>query len=115
LQIGDQSENSLFSQVGARASYAWKFGGTVVTPEVRAQWGHEFQDSSRSIGSTFAQDPTASFNVRGPQVGRDSLIMDVGVTVRLNPRTSFFAYYTGDFGAANYALHSVNGGVRIDF
>ncbi|MEP7014759.1 MAG: autotransporter domain-containing protein [Verrucomicrobiota bacterium] len=115
LHIGDQSENSLQSRVGARISYAWKMGPAVLTPEVRAQWQHEFQDASRGIGSNFAEDPTTSFNVHGPKIGRDSLLADLGASLQIGPRTSLFAFYTGDVGAANYTSQAINGGFRINF
>ncbi len=115
LKLSDQSESSFHSRVGARVSYAWKIGGVIVTPELRAQWRHEFQDSSRGIGASFAEDASASFNVRGPEIGRDSLLLDVGASVRFSPRTSVFAYYTGNVGADNYTSHALNGGVRIAF
>jgi outer membrane autotransporter protein len=115
LHLDDESGSSLLSEVGIRASYAWKVGRAVITPEARAQWLHEYQDSSQGIGASFAENSTASFNVYGPQIGRDSLLLEVGLSAQLSPRTSVFAYYTGDFGAANYTSHSVNGGFRISF
>ncbi len=115
LRIDDQSENSLQSRVGLRASYAWKVGHVVVTPEVRAQWQHEYQDTSRGIGAGFAADSKTSFTVHGPEIGRDSLLLDAGASVQWSPRVSTFAYYTGDLGAKNYSSHSVNAGVRVSF
>ncbi|MEO7933488.1 MAG: autotransporter domain-containing protein [Chthoniobacterales bacterium] len=113
LRISDQTENSLQSRLGLRASYAWKVGGVVITPEVRAQWQHEFQDTSRGITAGFTKD--SSFTVRGPEIGRDSLLLDAGASVQWCPRVSTYAYYTGNLGATNYSSHSVNVGVRVSF
>ena len=114
LRISDQSENSLQSRLGMRASYAWKVGGLVITPSIRAQWQHEFQDTSRGISTGFAGS-SDTFTVRGPEIGRDSLILDAGASVQWCPRISTHAYYTGNLGASNYSSHSVNVGVRVSF
>ena len=115
LRISDQTENSLQSRLGLRASYAWKIGKVVVTPEVRAQWQHEFQDTSRGISAGFAKDSNTAFTVRGPEIGRDSLLLEAGASVQWSPRVSTSVYYTGDLGAENYSSHSVNAGVRVSF
>ncbi|GEM_PF-893406 len=115
LHINDQGESSLQSRVGARASYAWRLCNIAVTPEVRAQWQHQFQSTAHGIGSNFAEDPAAGFTVWGPEIGRDSLLLDVGTSVRLGERTTLFAYYTLNAFAKNYSSQAVNAGVRIAF
>lgn len=80
---------------------------------MRAQWQHEYLDASRSIGAGFL--PGGSFTAFGPKVDRDSLLLDAGVTVQLNPRLGVYAFYTGDLGRGDFSSQSVNGGVRVNF
>jgi len=113
LRFDDQSEDSLKSTVGMQTSYAFTAGKVTITPEVRAQWQHEYLDASRSIGASFL--PGGSFSVYGPKIGQDSLLLDAGVTVQLTARVGVYSFYTGDLGRQNYSSHSVNGGVQMSF
>jgi outer membrane autotransporter protein len=113
LQIDSQSQDSLKSAVGLKASYAKKVGGIVITPEARAQWEHEYLTSTPSIDASFT--PATPFTVHGPHIGRDGLLADVGVSVQLSSKVALFAYYTGELGRENYAAHSVTGGVSVSF
>jgi len=113
LHINSQSQDSFTSNIGAKASYALKMGHVIVSPEIRAQWQHEYLDDSAGIGAGFGGGN--SFTVYGPRIGRDSLILDVGASVQLTSNIAVFAFYTGDLGRENYTSHSINGGVRIDF
>jgi len=54
-------------------------------------------------------------NANGPKIGRDSLLLDAGVTVQLTPRVGVYSFYTGDLGRQNYTSHSINGGVKMSF
>ena len=96
-----------------QASYAFTLHKMTITPEVRAQWQHEYFEASRSIGASFL--PGGAFNVYGPNIGRDSLLLDAGVTVQLTARVGVYAFYTGDLGRQNYSSNSVNGGVQMSF
>ena len=114
LTINSQSQDSLKSALGARASYAWNVGNVTVTPEFRAQWQHEHLDDRAGVEARFGGGGD-SFTVHGPRIGRDSLILDAGVSVQLTSSCSVFAFYSGDLGRKNYTSHSINGGVRISF
>ncbi|XHR27255.1 MAG: ice-binding family protein [Chthoniobacteraceae bacterium] len=115
LHVNSQGETSFQSRVGARASRAWNLCNMTLTPEVRAQWQHEYQSTAHGIGSSFAEDSAAAFTVWGPEKGRDSLLLDVGTSVRMGECTTLFAYYTLNAFATNYTTHAVSGGVRFSF
>ncbi len=114
LRFPSQHQESLKSAIGAKASYAFNIGKVVVTPEVRAQWQHEYLDSTAAIESSFV-GADSTFTVNGPRIGRDSLVLDAGATVQFNPSISAFAYYTGEIGRSNYSSNGVNGGFRVSF
>jgi outer membrane autotransporter protein len=85
----------------------------VVTPEIRAQWQHEYLDNDSSITGGFSS--RNSFTVHGPEIGRDALLLDIGASVQVSPHVALFAYYTGELCRENYTVHSVNAGVRVGF
>ncbi len=113
LRIDEQRQDSLRSAVGARVAYAKKVGHVVFTPEIRAQWQHEYFDDRSSIDAGFTAGN--SFTVHGPTIGRDALLLDAGLAVQLNSTVALFAYYTGELGRENYTVHSVNTGVQVIF
>jgi outer membrane autotransporter protein len=113
LQIDSQSQDSLKSAAGLKAVYAAKVGGVVFTPEVRAQWLHEYMTTTSSIDASFTS--TTGFSVHGPQIGHDSLLADVGASLQFSPNVAVFAFYTGEFLRENYSSHSINGGLRVSF
>ncbi|HWL52232.1 MAG TPA: autotransporter domain-containing protein, partial [Chthoniobacteraceae bacterium] len=114
LHYKDQDQNSLRSTVGLKAAYGFNVGNVVIRPEARAQWKHEYLDSTPEISARF-NGADAVFTVNGPKIGRDSLLLDAGASVEFNQAVSVFAYYTGELGRTNYQSHAVNGGFRISF
>jgi autotransporter-associated beta strand protein len=113
MRIEAQSQDSLKSAVGLKAAYTKRMGRWVFTPEVRAQWQHEYLTSESGIDAGFSSD--RAFTVHGPRVGRDGLLLDTGASIQLTSGVAIFGYYTTELGRENYQVHSVNGGVRISF
>jgi fibronectin-binding autotransporter adhesin len=113
LRIDSQSQDSLKTALGVRAAYTAKVGRVILTPQVRAQWQHEFLEDESSIDARF--NGGDSFTVRGPNIGRDALLLDVGLAAQLTETVAVFAFYTGEIGRENYTVHSINGGVRVSF
>ena len=117
LKIGDNTGESLRTQLGVKASYDIHplASGVIIRPEVRAAWQHEFGDSSFALDSRFANGAGNTFTVHGPEIGDDSLLVGAGVAVLWNERTSTYVYYDGDLARTNYSSHNVSGGVRMSF
>lgn len=113
LRIDSQSQDSLKSAIGMRASYSRKLGRIVLTPEIRAQWQHEYLTNHSSIEGGFTS--RRSFTMPGPRIGRDALLLDIGTSVALTSDVAIFAFYTGELGRENYTVHSVTGGLRVSF
>jgi len=115
LNIRSQSGESLRTALGFKASYDWKVGGVLIKPELRAAWQHEYGDASFDVEAGFRDASNSGFTVRGPEVGRDSLLLGAGFAILWNERTSTYVYYDGDIARTNYESHSVSGGVRFSF
>jgi outer membrane autotransporter protein len=115
LAFPDQSEDSERGTLGLKASYDWKVGGAIVRHEVRAGWQHEFGDPAYPIDSRFASGAGGIFTVNGPEIGRDSAVIDAGLAVLWSERISTYLNYDGQLGRDNYASHSVSGGFRVNF
>lgn len=115
LRLDDNDSHSLASRVGARAAYEWTTRGLTLRPEVQIEWQHEYLDTDRALDSRFASGVGTLFQVRSVSIGRDSVPVTAGLSVRLSQRVSASAYYSGQFARANYTSHGVNGGFRFDF
>ncbi len=109
IRVTSGSLDALQSTIGLKVAYAWKVNGVIVSPTVRAQWGHEYLDTRGTV------NPRDPFTAQGTDVGRDSLLLDAGASLRFSSTVSVFGFYSGDIGRQNYTSHSVNGGVSISF
>ena len=115
LNMPGQSQDSVRTAFGAKASYDWKAGGIIIRPEVSLAWQHEYGDTAYAWDSSLASGAGGNFTVHGPDIGRDSMLLGAGVSVMWNDRTSTYVYYDGEFGRTNYDVNSVSGGVRLSF
>jgi autotransporter-associated beta strand protein len=115
LEIQDQSEDSLRSTSGIRASYDIKAGRAIFRPEIRAAWQHEHGDRGYQVDSRLASGAGGIFRVHGPEVGRDAALVGAGFNMQWNNRVSTYVYYDGVLGRGNYDNNAISGGLRIGF
>jgi outer membrane autotransporter protein len=117
LHFPDQNKEAYRSNLGLRVAHeqVMKPGeGLTVVPELRAAWRHDFGPSSYGIDSNFVGcDDT--FTVHGPWIGRDSAVVDLGLTAYCTPGLSAYIFYDGQFGRDNYNNNAISGGFRVAF
>lgn len=114
LRYRSQSNTSIRSAIGMKASYEFRREGVVIRPEIRAAWQHEFGDIHQAIESTLASGGPG-FTVQGAEIGRESLLLGLGVAVLWNERTATYLYYDGELLRSNYTSNNVSAGVRMSF
>ena len=118
LHFPDQDETSSRVTLGAKASWDWHFGKTIVRPEVRAAWLHDFNDTDYHIRWAFdndiAGDDRHFCNVFGPNLGQDAAQVGTGVSFQFTRCMALYAYYDGMFGD-RFTSHSGSGGIRFGF
>ena len=115
LTVNGQSTESSRTSLGLRAYYDANVGGVIVRPEMRLSWQHEFGEIAPTVTSRFSTLGGNPFTVTGPQIGRDSLLLGVGLTVLWSERFATYLYYDGEVGRSNYDSHNISGGVRLQF
>ena len=115
LEIQDQSEDSLRSTSGIRASYDIKAGRAIFRPELRVAWQHEHGDRGYQVDSRLASGAGGIFRVHGPEVGSDAALIGAGFNMQWNNRFSTYVYYDGVLGRGNYDNSAISGGLRIGF
>jgi uncharacterized protein with beta-barrel porin domain len=115
LEIQDQSEDSLRSTSGIRASYDIKAGRAIFRPELRVAWQHEHGDRGYQVDSRFASGAGGIFRVHGPEVGKDAALIGTGLSLQWNNRFATYVYYDGVLGRGNYDNSAISGGLRVGF
>jgi outer membrane autotransporter protein len=115
LQIQDQSEDSLRSTVGLRASYDIKAGSVIFRPEARAAWLHEYYDQAYPIDARLASGGGSILTAFGPTVGRDAAQIRAGVSAQLSRAFAVYVYYDGIVGRSNYNSNGASGGFSFSF
>lgn len=115
LEIQDQSEDSLRSTVGLRASYDIKVGPVIFRPELRAGWLHEYYDQAYPIDARLASGGGGILTAYGPTVGRDAAQIRAGVSAQLSRAFAVYVYYDGIVGRSNYNSNGGSGGFSFSF
>jgi len=115
MTIGSQHTESIVSAVGIKASYDWKIGTTIIRPELRLEWEHEYGDTDTTIAAGLAAAPGHAVSLASPTIGRDDLHLGAGLAVVFNERFTAYAYYDGQFFRTNYDASTVTGGLRVSF
>ncbi len=117
LHYSDQDENAYRSNLGFRIAHQQNMKpgeGLTVVPELRAAWRHDFGPSAYAIDSNFVGCPD-TFTVHGPWIGRDSAVVNLGLTAYCTEHLSAYIFYDGQFGRDNYNNNGISGGFRVAF
>jgi outer membrane autotransporter protein len=115
MSVASQHNESILSAFGMKASYDYKVGTTIIRPELRLEWEHEYGDVATNVAAQLASGAGNAFTVSGPEIGRDSMHVGAGFSVIFSERVSAYAYYDGEFFRTNYDSSVVTGGFRITF
>ena len=113
MSIHSDSEESLRSDVGFRASYLWPLRKAALVPYLKATWEHEFKYSALPITAGLAGFPGPHETFIGPAVGQDSAVISAGLSVQWIPTVSVYAGYNGQLGRGRYSSNAVTGGVCL--
>jgi len=115
LNVNEDSEESLRTDLGFRAWYIFQVGQIGVRPFVRAAWDHEYKESALPVTASLVDIPGTPVTVFGPSLGHDSAVVDAGVSVAWTPTISTYVSYDGQLGRGGYDSNGVSGGIRISF
>ena len=89
--------NALRSTIGARADLKLTTDhGTMITPELRASYLHDFMDTNVGLTQAFTGAPTAGFTVSGVHPGRDAALVGTSISVGFTQDISMTLSYDAD-------------------
>ena len=95
--IKDRYTKSLETDVGARLSKNFKVGSGTFTPEISAAWNHDYHIDDRSLNSTFAGFPDASFSIETPEQSSEGLKVSAGLSFSGPPGVSTHVRCNGEW------------------
>lgn len=115
LTLGEETEQSLRSRLGLRASHKLKNeNGMNLTPYAYGGYVHEFLDNESSLTAGFAAAPTTTFTVDGPELNRDRLEMGFGISGRLDDNKTFNLGYDGNIASTD-SNHTFTAAFKYSF
>jgi|GEM_PF-4843748 len=116
LRLETEILQSLQSGLGLRMAYTLKnltkYGH--FTPEIRAEWRHEFLDGMNDITASMEGAPGYSFTVPLPSVDTDFAIFGGGFTAALSQRMEAAAMYQASVSSNSFG-HHFNVSLKIRF
>jgi outer membrane lipase/esterase len=116
LSYSDQSIWSVASILGGQVAYALSTPFGVVTPQVRAEYEHEFEDDSRHVKASFAADPTREvFFAKSPAPDRNFANLGGSISLALPHGVSAFVDYETVLGRFRLEDHQFTLGGRVEF
>lgn len=96
LEVHEQDIDSLRSSSGVDLSYAWNTGIGVVTPGLKIDWIHDFDNESDIDSSLLFNDPAGNdytFTTRSPELDKDFALLGIGAVFTLpHNLSSYFLY-----------------------
>ena len=87
----------------------------VLSPTVRFEWEHEYENNSRTITSHSVVDPGSVLTVKTNGPDRDYFNLGAGVSATFKRGTSAFFYYEAVLGRNNFTNNSFTAGLRFEF
>lgn len=112
LQASGQTSHTTFSTLGLRASSSIEIGSTSVIARGSLGWRHAMGTITPSTTQSFSAG--TAFNIEGAAVARDSAVLELGVAMQLQPRTSLGLSYQGQL-SDTVQNHGVKANLLVRF
>lgn len=117
LAFGSQDDHSLTTDLGAQIGRSFSLPWAVLTPSIRFEWEHQYQNGSRDLRVRFADAApgTGSFSISNSAPDRDYFNLGGSLAATLPGGNAAFLRYETRLGQQAVSSHIVEAGVRISF
>lgn len=114
LNAGSRSVTSLPLFLGTQVDTSWMLpNGTMLAPQVRASWVHEFFPD-RQVDASFIMLPDAAFTVQGARAARDAAKLTAEARWFFNPAAFMFASADSEMSNST-TRYSLNAGFKSNW
>ncbi len=120
LEVEDQEVESFTSSLGVQVARAFNTQSGVITPYLRGEWMHEFENNSRNIVATFATvrnefDAQNNIIIPTDDPDRNYFNLSAGVSGVFPGGYQCFLDYTTILGYDDLTVHRLVAGLRFEF
>ncbi|CAI8855812.1 autotransporter domain-containing protein [Methylocaldum szegediense] len=117
LAFSSQDDHSLTTDLGAQIGRSFSLPWGVLTPSIRFEWEHQYQNGSRDIRGRFvdAAPGTGGFTISNSVPDRDYFNLGGSLAATLPGGNAAFLRYETRLGQRTVSSHIVEAGVRISF
>jgi uncharacterized protein with beta-barrel porin domain len=117
VRLDGQSIVSSEATVGLKLQYAILPPFGVIVPYIYGEYRHQFAESSRSVGSSYAADGSTSsdFNLPTDAAPNHYYVAGAGASIVLPHGIQGFVQYLRVLEYTNYSDHVFSGGLRWEF
>jgi outer membrane autotransporter protein len=113
LVVAPETTTSVRTTFGADFTASFDLdNGTPLDLGLRLGWVHEFADPTPQLTAAFMTAPGQRFRVSGATPQRDSALIGLSLSAKVNEHASLFASYDAEVGGGNDS-HQLWGGVRL--
>jgi len=95
--------------------YNAHLGQMAVIPQLKLAWEHEYLYSSLPLSVTAPALGGATATFHGPSIGHDSLVINAGAELQINPRIAITISYDGQLARDHYYSNAVTGTFSFSF
>ena len=117
LSFAEQAIRSLNTRVGGQINYAWSLPWAILSPGIRFEWVHQFNDDVREIHARFldAQPGTGFFSIRTDNPDRDFFNLGGSLSATFPGGQAVYFRYETRLGHRDISNHTLELGVKIPF
>jgi len=120
LRVDEQEVKSLASNLGVQLAHAINTSGGVLTPYVRVDWEHEYENDARNITAHFANvarnyDALNVITIPSDNPDRDFVNISAGLSTVFPGGLQCFVDYSTVLGYEDITLHRFVVGLRMEF
>lgn len=117
LHVSEHKGDSLETVLGGQVSYAQSYTWGVLVPHAKAEWHHEYKNSSRSFDVSYVNDPRNDINVYRSTIGnpdRNFANLSAGFSAQLKYGFQAFFDYQTLLGLDDINSHRFSAGIRVE-
>jgi len=122
LHVEETSLKSFTFGLSGELSRTFSMSWGVLTPLVRAEWIHEFEDGAVPISGWYLNDPsspsfggTNAFVYQSDKQDPNYFLLGLGASAVFSNGMQSFLYYQATVGKENYTDNLITGGIRFEF
>lgn len=115
LNVDRENDESLLTAIGLRLSHDIHMkDDRILTPVVSIAYVHEHMDSLSQLDASFNSVPAASFVIDSPDLDKNRLQLELGLSGQLSEKTRLTVGYYGEY-ASSHQNNAFTATVNMDF